>query len=231
MSSESLEDILRQPAPTAIPGFMERWHGVTSGEPLALPRDARLPAVLKGFYESFGTAAETFLINRLLSPAEMEQENGFCVFYVEEQGVYLWGIAVDDLDADDPPIWCRENEPGKWWVKDAPSTSVFLLQMLVMSAALNGPHAATAAWLSPEEVLRVLSPLATLDLPPWHWPAHPARWYAGDDVVAFTCPNVAPGNEANPDLSVWVGALTEQALYFIEPHLSNAWDYYSPRDG
>jgi hypothetical protein len=31
-----------------------------------------------------------------------------------------------------------------------------------------------------------------LDLPPWHWPGHPARWYAGDDAVAFTCPNPAP---------------------------------------
>ena len=153
------------------------------------------------------------------------------VFYVEEQAVYLWGIATQDLTLEDPPVQCRENEPGKPWVQDSPSVSVFLVQTLVMSAALNGPHGAAAAWLSPDETERVLSPLAQLDLPPWHWPGHPARWYAGDETVAFAAPNPSPGDDGHPHLSVWVGSVSEDGVRFIEPHLNDAWDYYSPRDG
>jgi len=76
------------------------------------------------------------------------------VFYVEEQGVWLWGIAEGDWLADDPPVWGRENEPGTSWFQDAQSVSVFLVQMLVMSAALAGPHTANAAWLPEDEAER-----------------------------------------------------------------------------
>jgi hypothetical protein len=95
-------------------------------------------------------------------------------------------------------VWCRKNDAGKPWVKESPSVSVFMVQMVVMSAALNGPHAAAAAWLSPQETELVLAPLRQLDLPPWHWPGDPARWYAGEETVAFTCPNHASNDEASP---------------------------------
>jgi hypothetical protein len=81
-------------------------------------------------------------------------------------------------------------------LQDAPTVSVFLVQMLVMSAALAGPHTANAAWLPEGEAEKVLGTLGRLDLPPWHWPGCPATWYAGEDAVAFTCPNVAPGEDA-----------------------------------
>jgi hypothetical protein len=228
MGSESLRDILCRPAPEAFQAFMARWHGTAPGEHGAL---TGLPASLRPVYEAFGTAPAEFLLNRLLAPGDIFEEDGFTVFYVEEQAVYLWGVANEDLDDDDPPVWCRENDAGKPWVTESPSMSVFMVQMVVMSAALDGPHSAAAAWLPPQETERVLAPLQRLDLPPWHWPGDPARWFAGDDAVAFTCPNLAPDQVGDPHLSVWVSALTEDGIRFIEPHLSDAWDYYSPRDG
>jgi hypothetical protein len=210
---------------------MAHWHGAVASKDFVPGADC-LPAVLRRFYQAYGTAADAFLVNRLLPPAEVRADDGFIVFYVEEQAVYLWGIAAGDLATEDPPVWCRENDPGKPWVQDAPSISVFLVQMLVMSAALNGPHAATAAWLTPDEAERVLAALQRLELPPWHWPGPGAQWYAGDEAVAFVAPNVAPGDvEESPHVSVWVSSLTEDGIEFIEPHLSEAWDYYSPRDG
>jgi hypothetical protein len=78
----------------------------------------------------------------------------------------------------------------------------------------------------------VLATLSRLDLPPWPWPGSPARWYAGEDAVAFTCPNIAPGEDAGGQpLSVWISAMSEEAIAFVEPYLGAAWDYYSPRDG
>ena len=174
------------------------------------------PASSGGSTSWYGTASRAFLINRLLPPLEVEDEDGFCVFYVEEQAVYLWGFATEDRDADDPPVWCRENLLGKPWVREAPSVSVFLLKMVAMSAALNGPHGAAAAWLSPEETALALSPpLVEVDLPPWHWPGHPTRWYAGEDAVAFSCSNVGLGHDSLPALSVWAGSLTDGGIRFI----------------
>ena len=186
---------------------------------------------MRDFYEYAGSASALFQINRLLAPEEVTVEDGYRVFYVEEQGVYSWAIAASDLDIDDPPVWCRENEPGEPWVVDSPSTSLFLLQMVVMSAALSGPHAAAASWLSEEETDRVLAGLEQLPWPPWHWPGYPARWYAGDETVAFTSPNRAPDDAGRPYRSVWISATSEEAIRPIEPHLSDAWDHYSPRDG
>jgi hypothetical protein len=230
MGGEPLRDILSRPAPDAVTGFVERWHS-RAPEPRQVPGAERLPAALRRFHESFGTAADAFAINHLLPPSEIEEDGGFAVFYVEEQAVYLWGIAVDDLESPDPPVWSRENEPGRGWVQEAPSMSVFLVQMLVMSAALSGPHAATAAWLEPSAADSALAPLKLLDLPPWQWPSLPARWYAGDDAVAFTCPNRAEADAGDSLLSVWVAGLSEESIRFIEPHLTDAWEYYSPRDG
>jgi hypothetical protein len=229
MSPGSVYDILSRPAAEAVDGFMVRWHGAQATEN-APPGAQQLPAVLRRFYESYGTAVDAFLVNHLLPAAEVAEDGGVTVFYVEEQAVYLWGIATADLASEDPPVHCRENEPSEPWFRESPSVSTFLVQMLVMSAALNGPHGASAAWLSPEETEHILAPLARLDLPPWHWPGHPARWYAGYDTVAFTAPNLTPEDDGHPHLSVWVGSLTEDGVKFIEPHLNDAWDYYSPRD-
>jgi hypothetical protein len=226
----SLVEILSRPAPEAIRGFMRRWHGLepAGGEP---PAGARMPKALAEFHRAYGTAADAWAVNRMLAPDELGSDDGHVVFYVEEQAVYLWAVAEADLDADDPPVLCRENEPGAAWVQDAPSVSVFLVQMLVMSAALNGPHAAVAGWLSTEEAERALAGLTRLDLPPWHWPGHPARWYAGEDAVAFVSPNPAPEPQEEQAVSVWVSATSDDALRFLEPHLSAAWEYYSPHDG
>jgi hypothetical protein len=230
MANEALRDILSRPAPAAVAGFMRRWHG-REPESREVPGAERLPEALRRFHDSYGTAAEAFAINRLVPPSEIERDGDFAVFYVEEQGVYLWGIAVEDLDSADPPVWSRENEPGRAWVREAPSVSVFLVQMLVMSAALSGPHVATAAWLDSAGVDNALASLQLLDLPPWQWPSLPARWYAGEDVVAFTCPNRAEGDAGDSHWSVWVAGISEDSVSFIEPHLTDAWEYYSPRDG
>lgn len=117
-------------------------------------------------------------------------------------------------------------------VAGCPERVGFLVQMLVMNAALAGPHTANAAWLPEAEAERVLGGLSQLPLPPWHWPGSPAKWYAGEEKVAFTAPNIVPGQDASGEpLSVWISAVSEEAITFIEPHLSDAWDYYSPRDG
>jgi hypothetical protein len=231
--SQSVLDVLSRPAPEALHGFMRHWHGLEPADH-PLPAGVRLPAVLRDFYRCYGAADDAWIVNHLQPPHEVwedEEADRFVVFCAEEQLVYLWAVAKRDLDAADPPVWRRENVPGTAWVRDAPSVSVFLVQMLVMSAALSGPHAAAAAWLAPEAVERALAALTVLDLPPWHWPGPPARWYAGADAVAFAGPNLGADAGEEPVLSVWVSATSPDGLRFLERHLTPDWHLFSPRDG
>jgi hypothetical protein len=226
----AISEILARPAPEAWRGFLQEWYEIDGSS--ATSPQVGMPRALRDFYEFVGNAEQAFAINEVLAPEDIRADTGHLVFYVEEQGVWLWGIAEGDWLADDPPVWGRENEPGTTWLQDAPSVSVFLVQMLVMNAALAGPHTANAAWLPETEADRVLGGLGRLPLPPWHWPGSPAKWYAGEREVAFTAPNIAPDEDASGEpLSVWISAVSEEAITFIEPHLSDAWDYYSPRDG
>jgi hypothetical protein len=231
MNLRPVRDILSQPAPQALTDFMERWHGLTPASH-EVPSEQPLPAALRRFYAAYGAAPDGVLINHLQAPEDIYEADdaAFSVFYAEEQFAYVWAIANDDLEAEDPPVWGRENESGKRWLQESRSVSLFLVQALVMSAALASPHGAAAAWLAPDEAERVLEPLELLDLPPWHWPGHPARWYAGSDVVAFTAPNRSPDDAGEPHMSVWIGSLSDESVQFVEPHLSENWEYFSPRD-
>jgi hypothetical protein len=223
-------EILALPPQEAFPRFMQRWLGRPRGAASSIVADPLQARALRRIHAAYGSVPSGFLVNHLLAPEAVTREDGFTVFYVEEQGVWLWAIADGDLDAEDPPVWGRENEPAAPWDIEAPDVSTFLVQMALMSAALTAPHGAGAAWLAAAEAERVLSPLVELALPRWRWPGDPVRWYAGDDSIALTCPNRYPGDEEDPHVSLWLGSVTEAGVRFVEPHLSGAWDYYSPHD-
>jgi hypothetical protein len=157
----AISDVLRRSASEAWRGFLREWYGIDgSGGVVPL---AAMPRALREFYEFAGTAEQAFAINDLLAPDEILTDTGHRVFYVEEQGVWLWGIAEAEWLAEDPSVWSRENRPGTPWVQDAPTVSVFLVQMLVMSAALAGPHTANAAWLPEADAEEALGTLIRLD--------------------------------------------------------------------
>jgi hypothetical protein len=226
MSREPLSDILGRAPDDALRGFLRRWHDITS-KLEDIPVSADVPPALRRLHQLDAAAPRFFADNHLLPAAQRQPDGDKELFYVENQGVAVWAITRDELDAVDPPVWCREYDPGAPWLQDAPSVSVFLLQLAVFGAAMTGPHGAAAGWLSPDDTDRVLAPLRELALPSWHWPAYPSRFYAGDDAVAFTCPNPSPSDEGAPHRSVWIAALTEDAIRFVEPHLSDAWEHYS----
>jgi hypothetical protein len=205
VASEPLFEILTRAPIEALAGFVRRWHGLDALPPVP----AGAPAALRRFRQIDGCLT----LNQVLF--EPRAEEGKSLFYVEEQGVAVWG--VDDLDDDDPPVWCRFREPGAQWKQDAPSMSVFLLQLAVMNAACDPPLGGCA----PDAGEALLAPMRVLLLPAWHWPGFPARFYAGEEIVAFACPN-PPG-----DLCVWLGALTEDALRAFEPQVDDSWEYFS----
>ncbi len=206
MAAEPLSQILARAPTEALAGFLRRWHGVE-----ALPAPAGGPRALRGLRR----IAEWLTLNHVLW--DLRDDGDKTVFYVEEQSVAEWGVAREQLEHEDPPVWCRWRQPGAAWELDAPSMSVFLVQLAVMNAASDPPHGGVA----PVAADNMLAPLRELPLPAWHWPAHPARFYAGDDTVAFACPN-------GDGRCVWLGGLTEDAIRAFEPHVDDTWEYYSP---
>lgn len=204
-SSASLRLVLAQPPRDAVRGFLDHWYGAG---PDPGPPGERVPRSLHWFHEAYGTAPWALNLNRLLDvPYE---DAGHVVFGEDADGEYRWGIA--DPHAEDPPVAFRAADG---WVEEAPSVSIFLLQLVLTNASLYGDHGA----LTEAPAGRALDFLTPLELPRWHWPDGHERWYAGEDAIAF-----ASGG------STWVSALSELGLLFLAPY-ANGWSYYSPRDG
>jgi hypothetical protein len=87
---------------------------------------------------------------------------------------------------------------------------------------------AAVASLGSDELERVLQPLRALPVGDWRWPDYPTRFYAGEGVVAVSCPNQGPENGSQG--SFLIGARDRKALVYLDDIVDRSWEYYSPRD-
>ncbi len=98
------------------------------------------------------------------------------VFYVENQGVWLWAYG----EGDDPHVYDRENEDGRAWQPSGASLSDFLFQMTVVETVLGTERGAGASDLSQPDFDRIVEPLTAVDMTPWRWPGPEHRLWLGD---------------------------------------------------
>lgn len=101
-----------------------------------------IPKVLKDYYFSLGkNEAINNSHNRLLKPnQEIEfSDDGYLVFYEENQASTYWGIAQKDLTLDNPPVWGNygTNESPDWHL-ESKTIDNFLLLMGVYNGTLGG---------------------------------------------------------------------------------------------
>jgi hypothetical protein len=203
----------------------EYWHGPISpldGLPDTDMQGRTLPSPLRWWYKLAGRRREVFCkSNRLLDPSGlMVVQEGLTVFYIENQGVYLWATS---LEGDDPPVWGRFNEQDVRWVQEGMTLSEFLIQACLLEGLMQAPCAAAAGWLADDVLERVIAPLRSLPLSPWHWPAYPSRFFVGGGAFVFACPN---GEfEGRAGYSVWVGAKTEHSLAYLREVVDESWEY------
>ena len=109
-----------------------------------------MPPILLSYYRLLGAHKElnqTFC--HLMEPSNASpvletQDYEYLVFFVEEQGVYYWGIRLDEMATDeDPPVYVtegpqNEGEPETWLLESA-HLSEFLNTMAHFSAAYALP--------------------------------------------------------------------------------------------
>lgn len=165
----------------------------------------RLPAALREYYLRFGAPNEINTANdELLAPGKLYVQDGLLVFYRENQGVVVWAIAMDEISADFPRIWCAENDKPLKPKLDFDDPVGFFRAMMCMQLALGYRFQAIQEPV-PEGALENLSTvLPLLELPGSHWPKTRIFGGNGTVVVLLGDQTLAAMGRAQADLD-WIG--------------------------
>lgn len=107
-----------------------------------------LPVALREAYALFGRRRElTAVQDRFLPPQDLRVENDVLVYRVEAQGVFAWGVRVENLATDDPPVvrLSRGTTPGSQPWADRLTNDVV---RAALAELVHPDGAGTTAWTS-----------------------------------------------------------------------------------
>src|SRR5262249_21498351 len=146
----------------------------------------------------------------------------------QPQGRALFEDWVDEpsqvvASEEDPAVWGRFNEVNRPWTNEGMRLSEFLIQVCLFEAIMAAPYGASAAWADEATVRKVTETLKELQLPPWHWPGFPTRFFYGNGAFVAACPNGIWENKQG--YSIWAGAMTEHPLAFLKEIVDEGWEY------
>ncbi|WNV90599.1 hypothetical protein [Umezawaea sp. Da 62-37] len=149
-----------------------------------------LPRAVREAYRLFGRRADlTRNQDRLLAPGKLFVDRGTLVFREENQGAAHWGLPLELLDHDDPPVtmWMSladpEADPVTPWLD---RFSVACVEM-VLSESLFEPEELTDCMDLTEDEAAALETHGTpLPLPDYPAGATDTRWFTAPDLVMRT---------------------------------------------
>lgn len=100
-----------------------------------------IPKVLVDYYLELGGNEKLNLTqDKLISPDELYIcDNGYLVFYEENQRACVWGIKYENLTIDNPPVYMAYDE-DKEWVKESETLTEFFIAMAYMQGSLGLPY-------------------------------------------------------------------------------------------
>ncbi|WP_295154677.1 hypothetical protein [uncultured Ruminococcus sp.] len=127
-----------------------------SGEVISLLKAeyGSLPAALEDYYRLCAgcDALASDQSGDYLMPAEkvgMCREDGYYVFFSENQSVSFWGIKLTDMDKPDPPVY--ETYDGGEWLLTGESLWRFLVSQGYLCAVTSGLEYAVEDYLEADE--------------------------------------------------------------------------------
>jgi hypothetical protein len=207
----------------AVGTFLAGWYGPPTSVQAVVARSE--PPALRRWRQSVSRWQRRIVVqNRLVDGDRAEVEDGLAVFYVENQGVWLWAYG----EGADPPVYDRENEDGRAWQPSGVSLSDFLFQMTVVETVLGSERGAGASDLSHPDFDRIVGPLTAVDMTPWRWPGPEHRLWLGEGIAAFGGVNDTPGAQEAPGSrwEVWLAAVEDSRLDYLS-ELDVDWDWNS----
>lgn len=152
-------------------------------------------------------------------PHELAVDHDVLIFCIENQGVVRWGIRLEDLAADDPPVIVSDPAGGKAWFIESPTTSAFAIQFALLNAKWCAAHGANGQGTD-EAFAAIERCYARLPFADMHWPASPTRFYGSDQLLI----------ETNGNTWIWASARSEQALGQVDSIVRAAgmdgWEVY-----
>ncbi|MFD8599331.1 SMI1/KNR4 family protein [Kitasatospora sp. NPDC059646] len=148
----------------------------------------RFPAALREFYTLLGTRTDlTENQDPLLPPGEVfvhDEFGGVLVFRAENQGCAYWGVRLEDLGRDDPPVFVQSRDG---WLPFMDRLSLAALE-LILSESLFAESRFYNACELPADLIETLphrfKRLALPDYPLWTGlEDSPVRWYSAPGVL------------------------------------------------
>jgi hypothetical protein len=220
-----VRELIRTGAPP-LEAFLTWWYGPPDRPAGPVARSEVPPPLSEWSAVTAAWSRPTRRQNQLLADGSDGLEDGRLVFWVENQGVWLWAC---DPDGDDPPVYDRENEPGRAWGSTGVRLRQFLVHVEVFEAVWSGAYGGSATWVPPADVAAILAPLSPVPGAEWRWPRPWTRLYAGDGCLALVGPADLDGEPATA-YDVFVSGRTAGDLRYLEGVDEVDWEWASWRD-
>jgi hypothetical protein len=182
-----------------IADFLTEWQdpiGPGDGVEDAVLREAEdrlgfaVPSALRAFYRLVGRRADlTRQPDPIPPPAQLRVVQGALVFREENQRLAFWGVPVEELSRDDPPVvWSTgPDHPGEPWMPYAERLSLDLVEHVLSETMLKPGSHTFFADIEGQETDGLLSRFTRLAIPEhvlWAVPdGGPVRWFGSRDIV------------------------------------------------
>jgi hypothetical protein len=209
-------DELLNPGPGSLERFLVRWYGPPDKDYAAVAIRQPMPGPLREWFETVSRWSRGVTVqNRIVAPYPDEEDPTVQVFWVENQGVWLWGYRGDS--GEDPTVLDRQNEVGKPWETTNTPLSLFLLQVAVFEALMGATYGACAIDIAEDAVNRITHPLTPVPTRAWRWLNGAGLW-VGTGLLVMSTVNVPPGTPPTATSGWWVqiGATSEVRLEYLD---------------
>jgi hypothetical protein len=175
-----------------------------------------LPAPLIGLHEFIGQNRSAFFPqNRLLPTTEIDLDTQEPVFYIENQGVYLWAF---QKGSDNPPVMGKFIGHTQGWQVEEESLTAFLYQICIFEAIVGAPYGASVSSCTEEDLTEILAHWELIPYSAWRWPAYPTSFYIAGEALMVVSPN-------DSNYSIFCGAKEKADLQFMKSFTNSNWEY------
>jgi hypothetical protein len=205
--------------------FLNDWYGPPARPGEMTPARATVGDALNAWHEMAAQwKVSVANQNQVLNTDAIWTEGGKVVFYVENQGVWLWAAGTQVP----PHIYERENVDQGEWTPTGESLAQFFLHMAWFEAVMGAPVASTLIDVTAEQLEAVSSRYSNLECRPWRFPGPAHQLWHRPGSLLLSCANQQPDTpitEAST-FSVFIGAQDPSGLAFLS-EVDVDWDYRS----